>query len=490
MLSKHSVCFLVVLGKEVEFPSGYRKQQMQFWGQAFPDLLKVFGNQTVVTDPHNYDRFPYFPPRRNYDDDKDFREVNRYPDFSYPPSENDETEITSEDGNSVVSGIGQNTVVLIGALLLLLNFLCFIGLFYQRERLKKTELQLRRRFLDSRQQNPETSQEMEIASSFERAIPIHSGNHIGRHMETPARDAMSETETENGFGPDFLGPNYDPRTKVNRWMNMQNANRVMLSKDNSFDNPSPSITSDFHVMNRRETDMPDPSLTVLPLPPPLQPSNMSHHHPPLHIQVTSLQRNSHIPKMMPMPIQIMPPLPYQEPYQPPGSLVSDIPYADSRNTSPLTIPANMGYSNTSPIGHPTPKLDPSKMHIPNISPTPPPFSPSPRNSTNLADKRASMTGSPSGYSPHPQTAPSPTDRERNPSKRTSVVIVRDLDPIDNDLDMSETKLVPVKTGTLKRSVGVDTGHDGSPAKKENGTENQPVSKRGSSQVRVTFSEKV
>lgn len=442
------------------------------------------------------DRFPpHFTPKKDHagDNDRDFRESGRIPDGSYPSENNEmESEEGENDGRSVLSGIGQNTVVLIGALLLLLNFLCFLGLFYQRERLKKTELQLRRRFMDGRQQNPEISQEMETASSFERGIPIHTGNHIP-HGGTPARDAMSETETENGFGPDFLGPNYDPRTKVNRWMNMQNANRAMLSKDNSFDNPSPSI-SDFHVMNRRETDLPDPSISVLPLPPPLQPSSLPHHlhphhphHPPLHIQVTSLQRHSQqMPKMMPLydyppPVQILPPLPYQEPFQPSASLVSDIPYADSRNTSPLTIPQHgSGYPHSptvfltrpdSKAGHRSP--------IPLGAP-----------STNVREDK---------NPPEPQLPPQKTplsvphpEQEKNPSKRTSVVIVRDLDPIANDLDTSEPKLVPVKTGTLKRSVGVDTSHDGSPAKKEGGGENHTAGKkeRGSSQIRVTFSEKV
>lgn len=470
-------------GKEVEFPSGYRKLTTNFWARSFPDVLKTFANQTTPPDPYNYDRFPYFPPKR--DDDEDFRKSNRFPEISYPPPDNEDPSVVTDEP-SVLSGIGQNTVVLIGALLLVLNFLCFIGLFYQRERLKKTELQLRRRFLDARQPNPETSQEMETASSFERAIPIHTGNHIIRIAETPARDAMSETETENGFGPDFLGPNYDPRTKVNRWMNMQNANRMMLSKDNSFENPTPSINSDFHVVNRRETDMPDPSLSVLPLPPPLQPSNLSH-HPPLHIQVTSLQRNSHVPKMMPMPMHILPSLPYQEPYQPSASLVSDIPFADSRNTSPLTIPTPLGYSNTPSLLRPQIKQEPSKLHV---SPTPPPPSTSPPGlSTNLSDSKRTMgSSSPSGPSPS-QLAPSPTDYDKPSSKRTSVVIVRDLDPIDTELDL-EPKLVPVKTGTLKRSVGVDTGHDGSVGKKENGVDGQSNNKRGSSQIRVTFSEKV
>ncbi|CAL8114258.1 unnamed protein product [Orchesella dallaii] len=485
------------LGQDVEFPSGYRKVTTDFWGRDFPSLLKTFGNQSAGSDSFHFNPFPpNFPPRKMDLDNNEgsFRGSNNvFPRDPYRPSEVEETEGEGDHSDETAfSGISRNTVVLIGALLLLLNFLCFIGLFYQRERLKKTEIQLRRRFLDARQQNPETSQEMETASSFERGVV---NNHLTTH-HTPARDAMSETETENGFGPDFLGPNYDPRTKVNRWMNMQ---RATLSKDNSFDNPTPSINGDFHVVQRRDTDLPDPSITVLPLPPPLQPSTMSHSHqshppPPLHIQVTSLQRNSQVPKLIPMPIMdrppslhILPPLPYQEPYQPSASLVGDIPYADSRCTSPLSISVPTGYCNTPTISVSQPQHQ--KHDVPRMSghTSPSPFSvPSSSSSTNFHGHRPGILVASPKESPY---SLSPIEPERN-AKRTSVLIVRDLDPVDDELERAEPKLVPVKTGTLKRSVGVDTGHDGSPARKESSVENQTGNKRGSSQIRVTFSEKI
>jgi hypothetical protein len=451
---------------------------------------------------------------------------------------------TKPDSDSPIIAGGHNTVVLIGCLLLLLNFLCFIGLFYQRERLKKAEIQLRKRYIETQKQlgvGTEESQELDSSVYAERSPPAHVPYHHPHHSNMPqiARDAMSETETENGFGPDFLGPNYDPRTKVNRWMQMQAAaNNRMLGKGNSFEeysNPTPT-PSDMHRHNRlsrvREDENPyesalppsyhrphhqhqlpmAPSPVILGLnqlpyqsPPPNQQLQQPLHvsQGPMQIQLNSVQRpgvaesvsspsNPSAPKAQPEPpVQFHPHMPYQEGFRPSGHLGSDsIPYADSRATSPSIISAPAGFSNvregkgpflrgqmqnpTEQSKSPYKKQPSSSVSLP--SPTP--------SSATLADKISNDSPKSSSIIVTPITSETP--------KRTSTLIVRDLDPPDEELENAEPKYVPVRTGTLKRSVAVDTDHDGSPAvgiNENNGTEGSSPSKTvPTSQIRVSFKE--
>ncbi|CAG7786510.1 unnamed protein product [Allacma fusca] len=344
------------MGKDVKIPSNYRKSQMNFWSRVFPAVIQPFARSYHNGNSSNQENFPFGSFNPGHDDIHVKLSGGGNLNMQNPFHPNRNVNIHSST-NTTNSSMSQNTVVLIGCLLLLLNTLCFLGLFYQRERLKKAELQLRRRYLEAhRSSETETGAELqdEDDSAYNRvsrvACPV-----------VPSRDAMSETETENGFGPDFLGPNYDPRTKVNRWMSLQNQ-------------------AHFNEMNH--------------FPQQLTP-------PPMKIQVSSVQRS-------PKPPEVLPHFPYQEPFQPLQNY--DIPYADSRNTSP-SIATSTAYNN-------------------NLT----------TNNFNNSQRRTL---------PHYEAT---SEAPSSSPKRGSVLIVRDLDPVDAEVE--KPKYIPVKTGTLKRSVGV------------------------------------
>ncbi|XP_035714842.1 neuroligin-4, X-linked-like isoform X2 [Folsomia candida] len=485
------------IAEDIRFPSSYRKHSTTFWGKTFHSIMKSFSNKSL-TDTSSSSTFPQFPPHfsspphypgHTHAND-DYSPNN--PDLYYPPPGNNPSTTTTTAG--VTLG-GQSAIVLIGCLLLLLNFLCFMGLFYQRERLKKAELQLRKRYLDTQQRNKDggatSGDDIECSSSFVGGEPSKYSAPPPpqpplQHRRSPhlvstmmlrngGGDTMSETETENGFGPDFLTPNYDPKTKVNRWMQMQ-AQASQQSRDlystpsiqqqqnhthpklqrlshvrEDDDPPRPPDVPPWmltpqssHPPHRHGDDDDDNPQSVTPTPTPsgqiYAPHQHHHHQPqiiplshvppgyllsssstphPLQFNVNSLPRQNqphhhhHPPHALPdPPVQFIPQLPYHgSPYKPdPRTMGSDIPYADSRATSPSIISAPAGFANSN----------------------------GPIIANNISAKNQ-----PKGIL---VSAP----------KRSSTLIVRDLDPDEQDGEMGEPKYVPVKQGTLKRSVAVET----------------------------------
>jgi hypothetical protein len=315
-----------------------------------------------------------------------------------------------------------------------------MGLFYQRERLKKAELQLRRRYIQNQQQqnananaeNMNDGLEIEASSSFieghvnpdlgdikNNSLSRKQGQGHGQGQTTPKskvhvqfapgssnldhypRDNMSETETENGFGPDFLGPNYDPRTKVNRWMQqrlledfsdpgqgqmqgqgqrpfhqhpghrLQRLSRVQENNTPPWSYEQPDENP--YEMNGGPVYQALQGVTTVPqiiglgqVPPGYlltsgQPPGQGHPvQQPLQIHINSLQRGQghrgHLDNLPPNlavqdpPVQFIPQMPYQEPFRPPRLMMGSdsIPYADSRATTPSIISAPAGFSNSNP----------------------------------------------------------------------------------------------------------------------------------------------
>ena len=322
-------------------------------------------------------------------------------------------QIENPDTTQTLTSMTQNTVVIVGGVLLLLNLLCFMGLFYQRERLKKAEVHLRKRYLEVADAQDEeqrgtvsgggqTTTEMESVVSEPYGIGLQRPSHVPR----APLDTLSETETDNGFGPDFLGPNYDPRTKVSRWMFQQN-------RDRGDEDPGYPMQTEVIVENREHS-------------PPSYPAATAPAQVPIQIQLTSSQRNSMVgPSHAPM--EFLPPLPYQDPFRP-SIPISDIPYADSRATSPSV----------------------SNFQVQ----TPPPAFNNNLSNNNFNYNLRRSIPSPTNSS---TTSSINLDRKRNKGKiviplRNSVII-REMES-DDEVESSAPKLVPVKTGTLTRSVAV------------------------------------
>jgi len=409
---------------------------MHFWSTVFPDIIQSYAKVVNESQTHLHDYghgpFPPYFSESNNNVEKHGQGINLYSSIYNHES----------DPESTLSGMSPATIILIGCLLLFLNLLCFMGLFYQRERLKRVELQMRKRYVQGQKNDEEITPGPEEETGSIRYVTCEFPSESLRFSQNhPRLDAMSEAETENGFGPDFLGPNYDPRTKVNRWMNMQRQQNSM-----SLENRRIKNAKDQNSISN--TSSPPAGLPYEPMSG--NNSNSSSNFPSSSLQRTIHRNDSKMPPKAEQdpPVRFYPGIhPNRaKPFHPPGS---DIPYVDSRNTSPSIISAppmfnGPSFSNTVT----SPKIVPPEEEI-IISDFHPGFS----NDT--------LT---------------PNSSSKNP-KRTSVLIVRDLDPIDDQLALCEPKFVPIKTGTLTRSVGVGAHSDDPPCafiNAENGEVKKPL----------------
>lgn len=399
----------MIPGRVVEADSKYRRRSMDFWQHAFPAILKnaLTSEQLNQRSPVLNPRFPsHFPGRGTVFED---------PEGTATP-----------ENVRVISTMTQNTVVMVGGFLLALNLLCFIGLFYQRQRLKRAELRLRNRRVsetNSETQNgihTQPTQEMTTTSVREdQAIPSEPSEPYGyigpAQLSQPSQpvraplDTMSETETDNGFGTDFLGPNYDPRTKVTRWMFQQNRNG---SGGGSFERSD-------------QTPEQIPMNSMVPYSGTLPRSSAPVSH-----------------QMMTTALMTQPPY-YNHPFQP--SVQSDIPYADSRATSPSV--ANYNYRPQPPPPGFNNNLITNNFNHPRRS-----FAPSPSHSgtTTLSNPESQSRRSKAFFPLQNSVIVQEVDLEEYPNTGDSRLVVTD----DLEVQSSRPKLVPVKSGTLTRSVGV------------------------------------
>jgi len=432
--------WLTSAGRDVVVESKYRRRFMDFWFHAFPAILKNSLTSEPLNEwhPNSDPRFPLHFPK-----------PGKPPAANHPPPDPEPPETID-----ILYSMTHSLVLMALGFLLVLNCLCFLGVFHQYQRLKRTERRMKHEAAGesgeealAQDQPPPPARSGHATkggspSGHEQPIPSDASEpygYIGQvpSMSQPARapiapmDALSEAETDHGFGADFLGPNYDPRTKVTRWMFGQQ-NR---SNGGSFDRAEPELI-------------------------------------PMNSMVPyggsgggTIPRSAASGPHMMMTTALMNPSPfYSQPFQP--SVQSDIPYADSRATTPSVANYTTNYGI-----HPPPPGFNNNLTTNNFNNPRRSFAPSPSNSgtTTLSNAESQHHRRPKGFFPlrNNTVIVQEVDLEDYPNGDSGLVVTDDL-----EVQSSRPKLVPVKTGTLTRSVGVgDTNSVGNGA---DGDESLPL----------------